>query len=392
MPDLNRDAGQAIAAQRRALAEAVVSRQYRLQPGLRERYGEGGQARCVQDTEYHLAYLAAAVTYSSPALFTDYVAWARAVLAAYGVGTEDVEANFACLRDVLGERLPGGLWEAVVPYVEAGHQALSEAPTSLPSFLEGEDALSGLARQYLQALLRAERHEAGRLVLEAVRAGVAVGDVYLQVFQRSQREVGRLWQLRQITVAQEHYCTAATQLVMAQLYPYLFALPRKGRRLVAASVGGELHEVGLRVVTDLFEADGWDTLYLGANLPAGAVVEAVGRHRPDLLLVSATMAFHLSGVEQLIAQVRSSEAGQAIRVLAGGYPFNVDPELWRRVGADGHAPDAGAALEVAARLLDVQGPGERKGREADPARVLAGGAGRSRRPAPTRRGTPSTTS
>ena len=363
MPDLNREAGQTIEAQRRALAEAVVARQYQLQPGLRERYGEGGRAKCVQDTEYHLAYLAAAVTYSSPALFCDYIAWAKAVLAAHGVGPEDVAGNLVCLRDVLSEQLPGGMGEAVASYVEAALRTLPEAPTTLPSLLDGEDALSELARQYLQALLRAERHEASRLILDAVRAGVAVGDLYLQVFQRCQREVGRLWQLKQITVAQEHYCTAATQLAMSQLYPYLFALPKKGRRLAAASVGGELHEVGLRIVTDLFEADGWDTLYLGANLPAGSVVQAVEQHRPDLLVISATMTFHLPGVEQLIAQVRSSEACQGVKVMVGGYPFNVDPELWRRVGADGHAPDAGEALDVAARLLNLPEPGERQGPE-----------------------------
>src|SRR5438270_13715546 len=107
MADPNREAGQYLETQRRALAEAVVARQYELRPGLRERYGEGGRAKCVQDTEYHLAYLAAAVTYASPALFTEYIAWAKAVLAAYGVGPEDVAGNLACLRDVLGEQLPG---------------------------------------------------------------------------------------------------------------------------------------------------------------------------------------------------------------------------------------------------------------------------------------------
>ena len=88
MSDLNREAGRTIEAQRRSLAEAVVSRQYQLQPGLRERYGESGQAKCVQDAEYHLAYLATAVTFSSPALFSDYIAWAKAVLAAFGVAPE----------------------------------------------------------------------------------------------------------------------------------------------------------------------------------------------------------------------------------------------------------------------------------------------------------------
>src|SRR5437868_12602274 len=154
MPDLGRETGQWIDSQRRALAEAVVARQYALQPGLRERYGEGGQAKCVQDTDYHLAYLAAAVTYSSPALFADYIGWAKAVLAAFGVGPEDVERNLACLRDVLREKLPGGAAEVIAPYVEAALRALPAAPTDLPSFLEGGDAHSGLARQFLQALLR----------------------------------------------------------------------------------------------------------------------------------------------------------------------------------------------------------------------------------------------
>jgi signal transduction histidine kinase/ActR/RegA family two-component response regulator len=372
----DRETGRLIEAQRRELAEAAVARQYELQPGLRERYGEGGRAKCVQDTEYHLSYLAAAVAYSSPALFTDYITWAKAVLAAFGVVAGDVEQNLVCLRDVLADQLPGGAGGVVAAHVDAALRALTEAPTDLPSHLDGEDALGELARQYLQALLRAERHEATRLVLDAVRAGVGVADVYLHVFQRCQREVGRLWQVKRITVAQEHYCTAATQLAMSQLYPYLFALPKKGRRMAAASVGGELHEVGLRIVTDLFEADGWDTLYLGANLPAAGVVRAVEQHRPDLLVISVTMSFHLPGVERLIGEVRSSEAGRAVKVMVGGYPFNVDPELWRRVGADGHAPDAGEALAVAARLLNLREPGEQTGRKTYPADVLAGVAGR----------------
>ena len=129
------------------------------------------------------------------------------------------------------EEAPEEVRPAVAPYAEAASQCLPAAPTDQPSFLIGDDAISDLARQYLDALLQGQRHEAGRLILGAARAGVAVGDLYLQVFQRCQWEVGRLWQLRRISVAQEHYCTAATQLAMAQLYPYLFARTRKGRRL-----------------------------------------------------------------------------------------------------------------------------------------------------------------
>ena len=64
------------------------------------------------------------------------------------------------------------------------------------------------------------------------------------------REVGRLWQMNRLSVAQEHYVTAATQLIMSQLYPLVFRTARRDRRIVAACVGGELHELGVRMVAD----------------------------------------------------------------------------------------------------------------------------------------------
>jgi methanogenic corrinoid protein MtbC1 len=40
-----------------------------------------------------------------------------------------------------------------------------------------------------------------------------------------------------------------------------------------------------------------------------------------------------------------------VLVLVGGYPFNLAPDLWRRIGADGWAPDAQLAVERAGELL-----------------------------------------
>src|SRR5436190_1662743 len=98
--------GKAIDERRSALAEAVVARQYALQPDLDQHYGPDGRARCLQDTEHHLANLSAAISASSPALFSDYLDWARSVLAASQVREEDVEVNLACLQEVLSSALP----------------------------------------------------------------------------------------------------------------------------------------------------------------------------------------------------------------------------------------------------------------------------------------------
>jgi MerR family transcriptional regulator, light-induced transcriptional regulator len=157
--------------------------------------------------------------------------------------------------------------------------------------------------------------------------------------------------MNEITVAQEHFCTAATQLIMSQLYPQIFATPRVGRRVVAACVGGDLHEIGVRMVADFFEMAGWDSYYLGANTPIEGIVESVVQRRADVVAISATMSYHVPTVSDVVHAVRERGAGWTPRILVGGYPFRVDPELWRSVGADGYAPDASEAVALAERLV-----------------------------------------
>ncbi len=338
---------------RQALAEAITARHYERRPELAERYGPAGRAKCLQDAAYHLTYLSEAMAVSAPDLFADYVAWAKVMLEGRGIPSEDLLVNLEVLRDVLRRELPSEAAEVAGHYVDAGVERLLHFPAEQPCTPFQEGPLGDLAASFLDSLLRGERHVASRMVLDAVESGVSVKDVYLQVFQRSQHEVGRLWQMNRLSVAQEHYCTAATQLIMSQLYPRIFNNRKNGRVLVATCVSGDMHEIGVRMVSDFFEIEGWDTFYLGASTPAASVVQTLRDRRADVLAVSATMSFHLRAVTDLIAAVRASDVGERVKILVGGYPFNLVPNLWQIVGADAGALDAEDALVVAARLAGV---------------------------------------
>jgi methanogenic corrinoid protein MtbC1 len=123
--------------------------------------------------------------------------------------------------------------------------------------------------------------------------------------------------------------------------------------LVAACVGGELHEIGLRMVADFLEMNGWDTHYIGANTPVADIVETVALSRADLLALSATMGFHIPLVADVIKAIRTDPRTAGTRVMVGGYPFSLVDDLWVRVGADGSASDAAGALDLAERLVAV---------------------------------------
>ncbi|MFW5838162.1 MAG: cobalamin B12-binding domain-containing protein [Desulfovibrionaceae bacterium] len=221
------------------------------------------------------------------------------------------------------------------------------------SILEPDLDQGGLitAKQYLDLLLAGQRKQASRLVLDAVQSGMDVKDVYLKVFQPAQRETGRLWQTNKISVAQEHYCTAATQLIMSQLYPYLFTGAVSEHRLVACCVGRELHEIGMRMVADFFEMEGFDTYYLGASTPDADVVKAVQEQNADLLAVSVTMPFNVDLAAGLIAAARQTPGLEGLKIMVGGPPFLLDPGLAGKVGADATAEDAARAVEAGRKLL-----------------------------------------
>ncbi len=332
-----------------SLAEAIVARQYELQPEIWQPYGAPGRAKSVRDARYHLDYLAEALDAADPSLFIAYLTWVKALFAGLGFPETVLPVTLECTRQVLAEQLPAESCAPVLALIDAGLQSLAEAPATLTTYLVGDTPLDHLARAYLDALLAGDRRTATRLILESVERGTPVKEIYLRVFQPVQHEIGRLWQTNQISVAQEHFCTAATQLVMSQLYPYIFTGERKDRRLVVACVSGELHEIGARMVADFFEMEGWDTYFLGANTPTESILREVERHRADILAVSCTMTFHMGRVRELITAARQREL--RARILVGGYPFNIARNLWRNVGADGYAPDAQQAILVARELI-----------------------------------------
>ena len=201
-------------------------------------------------------------------------------------------------------------------------------------------------RSYLAAIRAGDRRRALTVVDEARAAGLGLRVLYLGVFQPALREIGRLWQANEITVAEEHLATAITQMAMARLYNDLCtASPQPGRMLVAACAETERHEVGLRMVCDLAESEGWDAIYLAASVPLDGLVAMVRERRPHVVALSASIAPHLPQLRSMTRAVRDIGGEAGPYILVGGRPFIDDPGLARRLGADATAPDAAEAVE-----------------------------------------------
>lgn len=347
MNELHKQVGLAIESQLPSISEAIVTLQYERQPEQWKKYGQRGRQLAIRDQNFHLSYLIEAIAVGDSSLFVDYVAWVKVLFKGLNLPDNGLESALECTRDVLNTSLSPEMAEITERLITKGLEYLHKLPSELPSFIAPDNPLHDTAEEYLTLLLKGDRSSAVKLILNEVKQGRPVRDIYLHIFQPSQYEIGRLWQMNKISVAQEHFCSAATQLIMSQLYPYIFDSEKKGHRFVACCVGEELHEIGIRMVADFFEMDGWDTYYLGANTPTETIIRTLNDQETDVLGISTTMTFHINILKELIEKVKDSENGHKVKTMVGGYPFHATLELWKKINADGWARNAQHAIELA---------------------------------------------
>lgn len=307
--------------------------------------------KSIRDIGYHLSYLAESIANNDKNIFGEYIVYTSNLFRNLNFNSDVLQDSLIKLRTFLQSKFGDEQTRILGDHINEAIERLESGVTEFPSYIDPEQPYADLAHEYLESLLNQDRKKAYHLIIDAIKDGTTIENIYMQVFQTVQHEIGRLWQYNKISVAQEHYCTAATQLIMSQLYPYIFKTRKNGLKLIASSVGDELHEIGIRMVADLFELAGWESYYFGANTPQESILRSVVEIKPDLIAISCTLTPHLQNVREIISEIRTQSEISHIPILVGGYPFVKFPDLWKSVGADGSAPNASAAVELGKRLV-----------------------------------------
>lgn len=338
------------AAELSRLAAAELVRSAPTTPALNDR-------ACVLASEgwaehYHgrLLELAAAIASGRPCLFANQVAWTAVAFASRGVSVDNLRQSLRALSSVLKGEVPPEDAALVESFLNEARSQLDSNPPSPPAQLSAATLHGRLGASYLLAVLEGDRRRAASVVVDAVRQGMRVRDAYTEVLIPVQRELGRMWHANELSIAEEHFATATTQCVMAQLMSMIEPPQPTGRTVVTAAVAGNSHDLGVRVIADFFEMAGWRSVCLGADVPGEELVHACRDFRADALALSATLPVHLRQVEHAVALVRGS-LDPSPKIIVGGLAFAAAAELWRDLGADGCAQTADEAVALANTLV-----------------------------------------
>ncbi len=172
---------------------------------------------------------------------------------------------------------------------------------------------------YLNCLINGDKGECVAIVDELINNGVTVEKIYTELFQQALYQVGEYWEMNKISVATEHMATAITENLMIRMQPHFFSSERTGKKAVISCVASEYHQVGAKMVADIFEMNGWDGYFIGANTPIAELTRFLGKHNPDLVGISLSVYFNLPVLKTTIAQIR--QHFPKMPIVVGGQAF-----------------------------------------------------------------------
>ena len=195
--------------------------------------------------------------------------------------------------------------------------------------------------------LKEEIEEGTRILLDR---GWAPYDVLTKALVEGMRIVGEDFRDGILFVPEVLLSANAMKAGMTILRPLLVetGAPKLGT-MVIGTVKGDIHDIGKNLVGMMMEGAGFDVIDIGINNPVENYLEAIEKHNPDIVGMSALLTTTMPYMKVVIDQLKEKGIRDQIIVLVGGAPLN--EEFGKAIGADAYCRDAAVAVETAKDLL-----------------------------------------
>jgi MerR family transcriptional regulator, light-induced transcriptional regulator len=187
-------------------------------------------------------------------------------------------------------------------------------------------------------LVDGHEDETGALLINAYLQGQSLASLFDRVVTPAMHQIGDLWYRGELTIADEHLATQTAIAALQTLRNVIHVPAASEIRALICGVAGDLHELPIHLSHTLLEAEGWEVINLGPDTPFFALVEALARHRPQLLCISAKLMTDPDRLERDYAQVRKAAGRLHSAIVLGGDAL-ADSLLRQRFPSEFYAED-----------------------------------------------------
>jgi methanogenic corrinoid protein MtbC1 len=144
---------------------------------------------------------------------------------------------------------------------------------------------------FYNALVDGDKDGCANVVQSLIEEGVNLKDIYVELFQKSLYRIGKLWDDNKLSIPEEHMATRIVEYLINRFAPV--GKSNSDKKVVVACIDKEFHEIGAKMVSNIFELNGWKSYYLGASVPNKEILKFVKRIDPDIIALSWSLYLNL---------------------------------------------------------------------------------------------------
>jgi methanogenic corrinoid protein MtbC1 len=201
--------------------------------------------------------------------------------------------------------------------------------------------------------LLSEDDKAGARFIEEVRTeGVSIDIVYLEYLGAAARKLGTMWDENHISFVEVTLGVSRIYAILRALRHLLvFDYSTTTQSAVFAAVPGEIHNLGIRMASDLFRKNGWD-INLKVALSHEELVDEISRSKASIIGLSASGDHSIEALSRLVIALRLSNPHA--NIFVSGSIVQEANETVGLMGVDGMASDIEEARELMSSFLETR--------------------------------------
>jgi 5-methyltetrahydrofolate--homocysteine methyltransferase len=203
-------------------------------------------------------------------------------------------------------------------------------------------------KELAEAIIRGDPNTAMQITKEAIAEKMPAEQILNEGLIAGMDTIGMRFKNNEVYIPEVLIAARAMKMAMAVLEPELVKAGVKPvGKLVVGTVQGDLHDIGKNLVAMMMKGAGFEVIDLGVDVTSEKFVERAKATGAQLVGLSALLTTTMASMEKTLKAIKS--AGLAAKVMIGGAP--VTQSYADKIGADGYAPDAASAVDLAKRLI-----------------------------------------
>ncbi|WAM31847.1 cobalamin B12-binding domain-containing protein [Caldicellulosiruptor naganoensis] len=201
-----------------------------------------------------------------------------------------------------------------------------------------------------QLIQKGNAKQASEKVKEALSLGLSAEEILNGALISAMAVVGEKFKNNEIYVPEVLIAARAMKAALEVLKPILTETGVKPiGKVVIGTVKGDLHDIGKNLVAMMMTGAGLEVIDLGVDVSPEKFCEAVKSYNPQIVAMSALLTTTMPNMKATIEKLQEQGLRDKVKVIVGGAP--VTESFAKSIGADGYAPDAASAAELAKKFV-----------------------------------------